>query len=819
MANVTYTVKKGDTLSQIAKDKGTTVAKLVELNNIANPDYIVVGQVLIISGTATTPTKNTSNKATIDLFGLQSDTDRTVYATWKWDKSNTENYKVMWYYSSGDGVWFVGSDSTSEYKQSTYTAPSNATSVKFKVKPISKKYTKDKKEYSYWTAEWSTEKKYSFSNNPPVLDNPPSVTIDGYKLRAEYTNIETNAKTIEFQVYKNDKKFATGTATIKAKDAAYTWDVDAGGSYKVRAQAVRDDETSGWTLFSSPEVLSAPAAPASIKKLKATGPNEITIDWENVPNTDEYEVQYTTKKNYFDSNPDKVTSKTYKASETGHAEITDLAIGQEYFFRVRAIRDEQYSEWCEIKSIIIGKKPAAPTTWSSKTKVMYQEPVTLYWVHNAEDGSKQTEATIETTINGETKAEFYYSDPDANEAEPIYSKTIPTNSYNEGTKILWRIKTKGITDEYSEYSVQRSIDVVAPATLGMDIINAYGSSVSTISSFPFYIEATAGPNSQKPVGYHVVITADEAYDTVDHLGNPKIVGKNEAVYSKYFDTSTELKIELSANNIDLENNQRYTVTCTVSMNSGLTATATDNIRVYWGDKEYTPTASISFEKGPCVVNISPACYNASEILVSNVLLSVYRREFDGSFTEIATGIKNSGYDTVTDLHPSLDVARYRIVATDQSTGDVSYIDISEPIGEKAVIIQWKENWTLFEATSEDAREEPTWSGSLLRLPYNIDVSDSFNPDVALIEYIGREQPVSYYGTQLGSTSTWNAVIPKKDTETLYALRRLAKWMGDVYVREPSGSGYWANITVSFSQKHRELTIPVTLNITRVAGGA
>ena len=61
-------------------------------------------------------------------------------------------------------------------------------------------------------------------------------------------------------------------------------------------------------------------------------------------------------------------------------------------------------------------------------------------------------------------------------------------------------------------------------------------------------------------------------------------------------------------------------------------------------------------------------------------------------------------------------------------------------------------------------------------------------------------------------------IDKSDEETLYALRRLAKWMGDVYVREPSGSGYWANASVSISQKHCEVTIPVTLNITRVEGG-
>lgn len=41
-----YTVKKGDTLSKIAKDYGTSVAKLVSLNDIKNPNLIYAGQKL-----------------------------------------------------------------------------------------------------------------------------------------------------------------------------------------------------------------------------------------------------------------------------------------------------------------------------------------------------------------------------------------------------------------------------------------------------------------------------------------------------------------------------------------------------------------------------------------------------------------------------------------------------------------------------------------------------------------------------------------------------------------------------------------------------
>ncbi|MFE1452021.1 peptidoglycan-binding protein [Streptomyces olivaceoviridis] len=42
----TYTVKKGDTLSSIAKAHGTTTAKLVSLNGLKDPDHLSVGQKL-----------------------------------------------------------------------------------------------------------------------------------------------------------------------------------------------------------------------------------------------------------------------------------------------------------------------------------------------------------------------------------------------------------------------------------------------------------------------------------------------------------------------------------------------------------------------------------------------------------------------------------------------------------------------------------------------------------------------------------------------------------------------------------------------------
>ena len=53
----TYTVKAGDTLSEIAVKYGTTVAALQKLNNIDNPDFIKVGQKLTLKETKSSSSK------------------------------------------------------------------------------------------------------------------------------------------------------------------------------------------------------------------------------------------------------------------------------------------------------------------------------------------------------------------------------------------------------------------------------------------------------------------------------------------------------------------------------------------------------------------------------------------------------------------------------------------------------------------------------------------------------------------------------------------------------------------------------------------
>jgi LysM repeat protein len=53
-----YTVKAGDTLSEIAAANGTSWRELARLNNLENPDLILIGQELSLSGAATSPRRS-----------------------------------------------------------------------------------------------------------------------------------------------------------------------------------------------------------------------------------------------------------------------------------------------------------------------------------------------------------------------------------------------------------------------------------------------------------------------------------------------------------------------------------------------------------------------------------------------------------------------------------------------------------------------------------------------------------------------------------------------------------------------------------------
>lgn len=899
----THKVVRGDTLSEIAQRYGTSVSYLAKLNNIRNVNLIYVGQVLKISETVTvtpsqpnptpappssstsssTKSSPTATRATITAFGLQADTDRTLFATWSWPNGNTDKFEVRWFYETENGVKFTGNTSSvdameNSNPQSLYTIPENATVVSFQVKPIAKTHKVNNNDVYYWTAQWSTEKFYHVRDLPPDALSAPTVTMEGYTLKMEATGVPDGVDAVDFDIIQNDSKFYhCMTSRVSWNVAKYSCDVAPGNQYKVRCRAIRNNVHSEWSEFSS-NVKTNPTKPERIIEMRAVSETAITLTWSEALTAESYELEYATNLDYLGSSNASTTINNITAPRYT---ITGLSSGEKYFVRVRAVNSQGSSDWTEASSIILGVLPAAPTTWSSTSTVKVGEDLRLYWMHNSKDGSKESKAQLKYVVDNQT--EVIKELLKTNVSDDVSYYNLATISYREGASIRWMVRTAGITGEYGPWSATRLISVYAPPSLSVTIsdVGDEGKAFPTVSKYPFYILINAGPNSQTPIGYHISIVSKNSYETMDEYGNVKMVISGQEVYSKFLDVSDRsLSIKMTPGDVNLENNCDYDLICTVTMDSGLTKETTLKFRVSLVDTTYYPTAEILFDEKTLSANIRPYCTytpylfysvifnedtgvytrtntyidplegtsvdnavtdkddlvfvgvnasdqviyfavvpSTSEYLVGNITLSIYRKEYDGRFVEIAKDVPNTDSVYITDPHPSLDLASYRIVATDTNTGSISYTDVpGYPIGIKSVIIQWDETWDNLKIFGDDPTEEVRWAGSMLKLPYNIDVSDSNSMDVSLIEYIGRSHPVSYYGTQLGVTSTWNVDIPKYDKNTLYGLRLLSIYTGDVYVREPSGSGYWANISVSFEQKHRELVIPVTLNIKRVEGG-
>ena len=762
---------------------------------------------------------------------LQKGSTRDVIATWSnTDRENVGSYSTQWRYGIPNPnparvgyIWV--SDSTGsapvDTPSTTYTAPDNAVIVGFRVMPV----PEEGKEFAF-NGAWSVERTLDIPDDTtPQVPAVPTPEVEGSKVTVYVDTYDENSSSIEFQINDTKNIIKTATAQVILNRASIDFPLAKGMTYRARARGVNNGgQTSEWSEWSS-DITTGPSVPTNVK-CSATSKTSVAVSWTGVISATSYTVERTQKKKYFDTAPSQVSSDTLERSSTGTLtlEMLGLETESEWFFRVKATNSQGDSEWSAIVNTIIGSKPAAPTTWSSTTTAMNTRDIYLYWLHNSEDKSREVAAQLELTVNGVKTT--YTIQNESEEENHVGQYRISANTYNTGAKIQWRVRTKGITNEWGDWSTERIVDIYAAPVLTMYLTDGTNSNLNSayLTTLPLRVNLTATPASQHPIVYSISITSNATYESNTDTGAVRIISKGEEVFSKhYYTTLSQPRFELSANELDLDNNIRYTLTAKVSMDSGLTAETSSSFTVNWGEINYLLNARLTYSSEAVSMSIAPYCTDLTGAAASDITISIYRRDFDGAFTEIATGLPSNGYRSAIDPHPAMDVARYRLVGKSRSTGQIIYYDLpGYEIGEPGMILQWDEAWSDFDsinAIGDGWDADPPWNGSLLKLPYNVDTTHSADPDSEMVNYIGRKHPVSYYGTQVGETFSWKTDVPKEDKDTIYALRRLAVYTGDVYVRESSGVGCWAHVKVSFNINHCEVIVPVNLDITRVEGGA
>ena len=803
---------------------------------------------------------------------------RKITVKWDFDKKykSLDHYAVKWQYWNPSVSRWSDWSSVSKVKAKTagpITLGDGYSVARVSIKPVQK--DKRGNGVKKWTGKAVTKDTKNIGIKKAVPENPstPKVEITGTTLKAYVENYKTAGATIKFEIVKNDVTLvATKSGDVVYSKATIDYPVEPGCYYRVRCRAIKggvySESYSDW----SENVPTAPGAVPGTPECIAMAVDEeegnvtrVSIKWNKAPcvgdddEKDSYEIEFAKKKEYFDRSPDDVSSTESKNLDERVAYITISEAGT-WFFRVRGVNASGKGGWSEIAEVTVGLKPEAPTTWSYSTAIATGDIAVLNWTHNSADGSKQRKAQIQITIVPEENQQTEPID-----LEPInidgetmfynFGENGETEDLQDGSKIQWKVRTQGVFAEYSDWSIVRTINVYREPTVSIslelvDIIDPRDleretqeeyearaeeqsritNGIGKITSYPLKGTILAGPDTQSILSLDFTISATEDYFTEDDTGMTHYVAKGDPVFSRHIDNAetNEISFELDPGDVALESSMDYKISVTVAMSSGLEASESVIFYVDYDDDLLDPDAEIYVDPELYTAAIRPFCsdeFNAE--IRSGYTMRVYRRNYDGTFTRIVLDeanpeeIEPGQAISVTDPHPALDYARYRIVARSTTTGQIFYYDApGEPINEKSIVINWDDEWAELENTQDEAIEDiPSgYYGSLLVLPNNVDVSESNTQDVALVEYIGRDHPVSYYGTQKGYSASWKCEIPKTDTDKLSAVRRLARYAGDVYVREPSGAGYWASIKVSYNIDHNKPNIPITFDITRVEGG-
>lgn len=791
------------------------------------------------------------------ILQLENWATGTAYASWTaFTKKNTDHIDIKWTYFIGeeahgftDGWSSIGSGMTT----ATFSVPENAVRIRFEIKPISKK----KKKKSYWTATAVTaELKLGNVASKP---STPTVELEKTTLTAKLQNLEERivdgktykVDTVRFQIVANNTSvFKDVKVGVTTTFASLSTTVSAGNIYKVRCKVWGPGfAESAWSDYSE-NTKAIPKAVSKFTSIKALSSTSVQLDWPAVTGADSYEIEHTEKLENFDRG--SVSSVT---SETNTKIIDSLESGLSYYFRIRAVSDSYKSAWfpsdpydkSKAQGIVLGREPSVPTTYALASTIRVGEKATLYWIHNAQDNSTQVCGRIELVFKGtqsgtiterrvinNTKYDDEFDKDDNLFYEIDTSRTYTgidingnqfTIDFSDGVTVEWRVQTQGITHVYGPWSVVRKLQINASPYVTAQIAS------TQITSYPISLAISSGPSNQTPIGYFVEVFAVNDYSYENTFGDVKYVTAGQKVFGTYFNSEERsLQYELTPFTADLEDGQDYTIKLTVVMDSGLSDDYTIDIHLNLNDTELYPNAYIAIDEDYITATITPYCEDRFQDdegqeaqLVSGVTMSVYRKNVDSEFVEIATGLANDRGTAVVDPHPSLGTVTYRIIATVVATGQSVFYDIDEEVERTGIVITWDEGVShqIDDEEPDDVgldRAGP--DGNMLILPYNVDVNESHSPDVELVNYIGRKRSVSYYGTHLGESATWKTEIPMDDEESLTLLRILSNYTGDVYVRESNGgTGYWANVKTSYDLNHLAVTVPVTLNITRVEGGA
>ena len=776
--------------------------------------------------------------------GLVTGTDRTCYAQWTHTKaSDTESYKYDWeYQTKHNGKWYPGSNGTvsvsdakisgTKYYRHTYNAPNEAIQARCSITPVPEKTKVNKKNVNKYTPKTAGPASHDFRTDKlptPTISismsgNTASVEVTCNDEDCNYMNVTASEKSgSKYTVVQKwyDKK-CDGRGTI-------TKSIPAGKTLYFRAYCAstkKEKGKSSWSSYSSAK--GYPAKPTGISA-KATGSDSASVAWSAAAGATTYKAQYVAdSKDFFNANPgevhtqDDITGTSYTP--------TGLESGHTYYFRVCGVNDTGDGAWSSIVSTVLATKPDPPTTYETEPSYTVDEVAYFRWTHNSEDKSVQTRFQLRWAFYRPGTSTPVVEIEDESSDDSWMGRHLGTVDYRatpDGTELRWMVRTKGAHSDWSDWSVERSLMIYTQPELTVSLTDAEGNSVddeNPLTAFPLDVSMDASGGGGTVVAYHVTIVAAEAISWYDEYGTENFIAPGDVAFSADYLTSDDpYTARISSGESRLYDGGMYIAVADVAMASGLRATAPEyTFAVDFDATVPEPTALVEFDDDSLTASIIPECFALDEYdeetdqYQEGVTLSVLRIDQDGTLTMLRSGITNDGTETVVDPHATFGECWYHIVATDTATGITNFADVMGESVHDTCVIQWDDNFNEAISPDDDGERDWTYSGMRIDGLYNLMFSENGEVEAEDVSYIGRAHPVSYYGTQKGYKASYQIDFPKNDSRTLQLARRLQGHLDDIYVREPSGTGFWAHATtVSIDRNYDTAAITLRVDAVRV----
>ncbi len=462
-------------------------------------------------------------------------------------------------------------------------------------------------------------------------------------------------------------------------------------------------------------------------------------------------------------------AKTWVAVRTVTGEcvtsVEDAPGGGTFYYRARNTRGSLASAWSGASNAVVTIcPPAAPTLIAPVQGSVVEktlETVTFSWLHNPIDGSAQTEAEVEYAINGGTATVKSVSDS---------SQSVSVaNSFGVNSSIVWRVRTKGASDEFGPWSASRSFRVCQVPTVVITTPSVDGGAVTDV---PVEITWSYSDASGSQVTANVSIRDAQGKELWARL----VQGSASSV-------------SVGADELLLANKASFEVVVAVTSSSSLSARAVRTFATnYVEPAKPEVEVVVDSSKGSVRLVVREGVAQEGESVAATKSLGLFRRNANGSLVSLMSDAA-SGAGAV-DLYPPLDqdLSYIATAATENGLTSVQEIVVRVPSGGYVFF--------NFDAALGYSR--------VAKLAMDVEWSMQRERDCEVFETEGNEDPLVFYGAacRTEASVSGNVWLSEQaapngwwdEAASAPAFNDLAEDIGVKVVRFPRGEVLPASVT-------------------------